>query len=232
MMYEYENVITITLTFIGLAITLFAQTWIDSTYSKYKKIGNKHSMTGKDVARKILDKNGLKHIQVVETSGNLTDHYDPSSEVIRLSTNIYEETTIAAMAVAAHECGHAIQDKDDYKFMKIRSALVPIVNFVNYTGYFVIAISLLAGVTGYLILGIITVLATLVFQLVTLPVEFDASRRALEELEINQLVSEEEKEGVTNMLKAAAFTYVAGVLSGLLNLIRLILMLLDRKRDD
>lgn len=99
-------------------------------------------------------------------------------------------------------------------------------------GYFVIAISLLAGVTGYLILGIITVLATLVFQLVTLPVEFDASRRALEELEINQLVSEEEKEGVTNMLKAAAFTYVAGVLSSLLNLIRLILMLLDRKRDD
>lgn len=232
MMYGYENVITITLTFIGLAITLFAQTWIDSTYSKYKKIVNKHSMTGKDVARKILDKNGLKHIQVVETSGNLTDHYDPSSEVIRLSTNIYEETTIAAMAVAAHECGHAIQDKDGYKFMKIRSALVPIVNFVNYTGYFVIAISLLAGVTGYLILGIITVLATLVFQLVTLPVEFDASRRALEELEINQLVSEEEKEGATNMLKAAAFTYVAGVLSSLLNLIRLILMLLDRKRDD
>ena len=189
-------------------------------------------MTGKDVARKILDKNGLKHIQVVETSGNLTDHYDPSNEVIRLSTNIYEETTIAAMAVAAHECGHAIQDKDGYKFMKIRSALVPIVNFVNYAGYFVIAISLLAGVTGYLILGIITVLATLVFQLVTLPVEFDASRRALEELEINQLVSEEEKEGATNMLKAAAFTYVAGVLSSLLNLIRLILMLLDRKRDD
>lgn len=232
MMYGYENVITITLTFIGLAITLFAQTWIDSTYSKYKKIGNKQSMTGKDVARKILDKNGLNHIQVVETSGNLTDHYDPSSEVIRLSTNIYEGATIAAMAVAAHECGHAIQDKVGYKFMRIRSSLVPIVNFVNYAGYFVIAISLLAGVTGYLILGIITVLATLVFQLVTLPVEFDASRRALEELETNQFVSEGEKEGATKMLKAAAFTYVAGVLSSLLNLIRLILMLLDRKRDD
>ena len=232
MMYGYENIITITLTFIGLAITLFAQTWIDSTYSKYKKIGNKQSMTGKDIARKILDKNGLNHIQVVETSGNLTDHYDPSSQVIRLSTSIYEGATIAAMAVAAHECGHAIQDKVDYKFMRIRSSLVPIVNFVNYAGYFVIAISLLAGVTGYLILGIITILATLVFQLVTLPVEFDASMRALEELETNQFVSEEEKEGAAKMLKAAAFTYVAGVLSSLLNLLRLILMLLDRKRDD
>ena len=232
MMYGYENIITITLAFIGLAITLFAQTWIDSTYSKYKKIGNKQSMTGKDIARKILDKNGLNHIQVVKTNGNLTDHYDPSGEVIRLSTDIYVEATIAAVAVAAHECGHAIQDKVGYKFMRIRSSLVPIVNFVNYAGYFVIAISLLVGVTGYLILGIITVLATLVFQLVTLPVEFDASRRALEELETNQFVSEGEKEGATRMLKAAAFTYVAGVLSSLLNLIRLILMLLDRKRDD
>ena len=232
MIYGYENLITIILTLIGLAVTLFAQIWIDSTYSKYKKISNKKSMTGRDVARKILDQNGLSHIQVVETSGNLTDHYDPSSGVIRLSTNIYEGATIAAMAVAAHECGHAIQDKVDYKFMKIRSSLVPIVNFVNYAGYFVIAISLLAGVTGYLILGIVTVLATLVFQLVTLPVEFDASKRALKELENNQFVNEEEKDGATKMLKAAAFTYVAGVLSSLLNLIRLILMLLESKKDD
>lgn len=232
MIYGYEDAITLFLAFIGFAITLIAQLGINGTYKKYKDVENKKRITGQEVARKILDENGLTNVHVVEVKGELSDHYDPSAQVVRLSTDIYHGETVAAMAVAAHECGHAIQDKVDYKFMKIRSSLVPIVNLISYLGYFTVIVSLIAGITGYLMIGILIILATLVFQLVTLPVEFDASKRALKELEKYQITSENEINGATTMLKAAAFTYVASVISSIMSLLRLIIMLLNNRKDD
>ena len=229
MMYGMENSLTMILLLIGLILTVYAQANISGNYNKYKKIRNKKGMTGAEAARRVLEKNGLTNIYVVETKGNLTDHYDPTRKVVKLSSDIYNGQTIAAISVAAHECGHAIQDKVGYSFIRIRVALVPFVNLVNKLGYVVLIISVFAGVTGYLKISIFMLLASLLFQLVTLPVEFDASKRAKEELTNLQLIDREEYKGVSNMLKAAAFTYVAGVLNSLLQLLRLIIMLNDRR---
>ena len=216
----YDSAITFMLLIIGAAIVFYAQIKISSNYSKYKKISNSIKLSGQEIARAILDNNNLSNVHIVETSGNLSDHYDPSRKVIKLSKEIFNGETIAASAVAAHEVGHAIQDKEGYIFMRIRSVLVPFVNIVNYLGYFVIIIGVLAGLTGYLLMGILIILITLIFQLITLPVEFDASRRALEELKkIGNY-----DEGTDVMLRAAAFTYVASVISSLLNLLRLIII--------
>ena len=216
----YDSAITFMLLIIGAAIVFYAQIKISSNYSKYKKISNSIKLSGQEIARAILDNNNLSNVHIVETSGNLSDHYDPSRKVIKLSKEIFNGETIAASAVAAHEVGHAIQDKEGYIFMRIRSVLVPFVNIVNYLGYFVIIIGVLAGLTGYLLMGILIILITLIFQLITLPVEFDASKRALEELKkIGNY-----DEGTDTMLRAAAFTYVASVISSLLNLLRLIII--------
>lgn len=227
----YENMLTIFLAIIGFVVTLWAQININRNYAKYKQEKNKSNLSGCEVARKILDANGLGDVHVVEVNGNLSDHYDPSRKVVRLSRDIFHGNTIAAISVAAHECGHAIQDKEDYKFMKIRSALVPFVNLVSYLGYFVLIISLFAGITGYLMAGIIMILATLIFQLVTLPVEFDASKRAGLELKKLNLLDSDEETKVSEMLKAAAMTYVASVISSVLNLLRLIIMFSNNDRD-
>lgn len=226
----YENLITIFLAVIGLIVVIAAQIGISSNYSKYKNKKNSQNLSGQEVARKILDQHGLKDIHVVSVSGNLTDHYDPTRKVVRLSSDIFNGTTIAAMAVAAHEVGHAIQDQENYSFMRIRSSLVPFVNFVTYLGYFAIFVSLFAGMMGYFIIGILVLLATLLFQAITLPVEFDASKRAQIELDKMNLVSSEDQEGIHNMLRSAAMTYVASVISTLLSLLRLILMF--RNRND
>lgn len=230
MIYGLEDILTISLAVIALIITLFAQFNINRTYNKYKKISNKRGITGAEAARMILDKNGLNNIYVVETSGNLTDHYDPTRKTIKLSTDIYRGSTIAAVSVAAHEVGHAIQDKVGYKFMRLRSKLVPIVNLTSYLGYFSIIVSLFAGITGYLRIGIIIEVAVLLFQLVTLPVEFDASNRAKKELIELQITDDNESIGTKKMLKSAAMTYVASLLSSIISLLRLILMF--NNRDD
>ena len=141
--YGYEDIFTIALAILGFLIVLMAQAKVNNAYKTYRKITSKQGLTGFEVARKILDSNGLSNVHIVEIKGELTDHYDPSRRVIKLSPSIFRENTVAAVAVAAHECGHAIQDKDGYTFMKIRSALVPVVNFVSYIGYFVMFISLL-----------------------------------------------------------------------------------------
>ena len=232
MVYGYEDIFTLILAGIGFIVTLIAQVGINGTYKKYKKVENQLKITGEEVARKILDSNNLQDVKIEQVTGELSDHYDPSKRVVRLSTDIYSGKTIAAISVAAHECGHAIQDKVDYKFMQIRSKLVPIVNLISYAGYFTVIISLIAGITGYLMLGIITILATLIFQLVTLPVEFDASRRALKELEKYQITNGDEIVGAKKMLRAAAFTYVASVISTIISLLRLVIMLLNAKKDD
>lgn len=224
----YENMITIILSVIGFVIVLVAQLRINSAYAKSKAIDSKKGLSGQEIARMILDKNGLSDIHVVETKGTLTDHYDPSRKVVRLSTEVFHGTSIASISVAAHECGHAIQDQQNYHFMRIRSALVPFVNLVSYLGYFAVIVSLIAGITGYLMIGILILLATILFQLVTLPVEFDASKRAGVQLEQLGIVDLEEQSDVKSMLGAAALTYVASLISSVLNLLRLILMFQDR----
>ena len=228
MYWGLETPLTILLSVIGLIIVIWAQWKINHAYAKYRTVKNKKGMSGAEVARLILDRNGLEDIYVVETKGELTDHYDPSRKVIRLSRQVFHGETIAGAAVAAHEVGHAIQDKEGYRPMRIRSALVPFVNLVSYLGYFGILISLFAGITGYLFVCIIILCATLLFQLITLPVEFDASKRALKELEQANMIDASEKEQAREMLSAAAMTYVASLVSNILNLIRLIIMTQDR----
>lgn len=215
------------LIFISILITTISQILISISYSKYKKVLNNKDLTGFDVARKILDSNGLSNIMILEVKGNLTDHYDPGRKVIKLSTDIYHGSSIASAAVAAHECGHAIQDKTKYIPMRIRSHLVPFVNICTKIGYLAIMIGV---IFSYLLveLGIILLLAMLLFQLITLPVEFNASKRAMKELERLNLLDKEEKNYAKNMLIAAAFTYVASLLSTLLEILRYVLIFTDR----
>lgn len=214
---------------LGIIITLIAQIFVSSSYSKYKKIKNKNGLTGFEVARKILDKNGLQDIHVVEIKGNLTDHYDPSRKVVRLSSEIFNGSSIASTSVAAHECGHAIQDKDNYNFMKMRSKLVPIVNLSSKLGYLAIFIGIIFSMFDLAIFGIVLLLAMLLFELITLPVEFDASNRAGIQINKLKLLEGKEKSQSKTMLKAAAFTYVASLITTVLEILRLFLLASNRK---
>ncbi len=229
MIYGFETFFTIALAMIGFLITVGAQARITSAYNKYRKKGNEKRLSGQEVARKILDENGLMKVHVVEVKGELTDHYDPTNKVVRLSTEVFHGESIASLSVAAHECGHAIQDKTGYALMKFRSAIVPIVNFISYAGYFVTLISAFFGAMVYLKIGIFILLSTLLFQLVTLPVEFDASKRAKEELKRLNLTSGKENDDVKDMLYAAALTYVAGLTSTVLNVFRMMVMARNEK---
>ena len=219
------------LTFIALAITLIAQIFVSGSYSKYKKISNERRITGHDAARELLDKNGLSDVKVEEVSGYLSDHYDPKSKVVRLSSENYNGHSIAAVSVSCHECGHAMQDKDGYLFMRIRASLVPVTNFASYAGYFAILIGCIFGALNFIWIGIFCEVAILLFQLVTLPVEFNASKRALNQLENMHLFNVKELKYGKVMLGVAAFTYVASVAATLLQVLRLVLMFVGR-RDD
>lgn len=217
------------LIFLGFIITLAAQLYISYSYKKYKNIKNENNLTGFEIARKILDSNNLKDVHIVEINGELNDHYDPSRKVVRLSNDVFNGTSIAASAVAAHECGHAIQDKDNYIYMKIRSKLVPAVNFSSKLGYFVIFIGILFSLLDLVMFGIILLLVILLFQLVTLPVEFDASRRALIQLNKLNLLKKEETKNSKSMLQAAALTYVASLVTTILEILRLFLIATNNK---
>ena len=213
-----------------VGIPLIAQSKIMSNYSKYKRVENKKRISGQEVARKILDKNGLSNVHVVEVAGDLTDHYDPSRKVVRLSTDIFHGETIAAASVAAHECGHAIQDKVGYKPMRVRSLLVLPVNLTSYLSWTIIVAGIFAQYFKLFALGLGLFSITLVFQLVTLPVEFNASSRAKKELNNLGLVDNDEASGVSKMLGAAAMTYVASVLTNVLQILRFVLMFNNNKR--
>lgn len=212
------------LAIIVILIPLIAQIGVSSNYQKYKRVKNTKELTGYDVARKILDENGLGDIYIVETRGELTDHYDPTKKVVRLSSDIYHGKTIAAMSVASHECGHAVQDKDGYTFMRIRSAIFPIVNVATSISYWIILLGFLFELLDLIYIGIALTCLGLLFQIVTLPVEFDASKRAGVFLKEYNLATEDESKGVKKMLGAAAMTYVAGVLASALQILRLILV--------
>ena len=225
-----EDLIIYGLTFAAVIITSLAQAYITSTYKKYSLVRNSNGMTGREVARKILDNIGLKNINIVEVSGYLSDHYDPSSKVVRLSKGNYSENSISAVSVAAHECGHAIQDKENYSFLRFRASLVPIVNFSSYAGYLAIVIGGFTGIFGLIKIGIILECVILLFQVVTLPVEIDASKRALSEVKKYKYLDEKEYGSGKSVLIAAALTYVASVASALIQILRLILVY--GKRDE
>lgn len=229
-MYYGFDLIGYGLVIIGAIISLVAQAILSSRYNRYRAIKTKSGMTGVEVARKILDDVGLSDVYVTEVSGSLTDHYDPTRKVVRLSNEIFHGTSIAAVSVASHECGHAIQHKEGYVFIKLRGFLVPFVNFSSKAGYIAIMIGLIFGFMDLAWAGIGLLLVILLFQLITLPTEFNASKRALEILERDKILESSELDGAKSMLTAAALTYVAGLATTLLQLLRLVLVVANN--DD
>lgn len=210
-------------------LPLYANIRINSTYSKYSKKQNSGKLTGKEVAEKILEMNGLSNVKVGRINGSLTDHYDPRNKTISLSDGIYNSNSISACAVAAHEVGHAIQDKERYSMLVFRSKLVPVVNFTSRLSSILVFSGFIFDLFNFITIGAILLTVGLFFQLITLPVEFDASRRAKEELQKCGLIEKQDTKGTTKVLKAAAFTYVAGFLASALQIARL--LLISRNRD-
>lgn len=211
-----------------LIIPIYASIKVNLSYKKYVKIDNEKKLTGFDVARRILDENNLGEIYVVETKGTMSDHYDPGRKTVRLSTNVYHGTSISSLAIAAHECGHAIQDKEGYTWFKIRSMIFPIVNIGQKIAYVVMIIGLFLSYMNYVYAALGFTFLGLLFELVTLPVEFDASKRAKSIVLSDGMISDNEKSGVDAVLNSTAFTYVAAVISSMLEMLYLLMQLNDR----
>ena len=208
-----------------LILPLWAQYNVKSTFNKYSTVRNARGLTGADVARKILDSNGLYNIRVEHISGQLTDHYDPRDGVVRLSDSTYGSQSVAAIGVAAHECGHACQHAEEYTPIKIRTAIVPVTNVCSMLWYwvFLVGIIVFQSMPSLVYIGIAMFAAVVLFQLVTLPVELDASNRALKTMETDMILDYDELPHAKKVLKAAAFTYVAALIVSLMQLLRLIL---------
>ncbi len=219
---------------IGMIICVIASVNVKSTFSRYSKVHNSRGITGAQAARQILDSNGLHHVQIEYISGSLTDHYDPGANVVRLSETVYNSTSAAAVGVAAHECGHAIQHATAYTPIKIRQAVIPLTNFGSKLWYIVFIAGLALASTAFgstlIMVGILLFAFSVVFQLVTLPVEFNASRRALATLENYHILDGDELSSAGKVLRAAALTYVAAVANAILQLIRLLAIAGNRRR--
>ena len=213
----------------AILLSLYAQAKVSSTFNKYSKHGSQNGMTGYDAARKILDTNGLSNIRIERIAGNLTDHYDPKNNVIRLSDSVYDKPSIAAVGVAAHEAGHAVQHSTGYAPIKWRNAVLPAANIGSQAAIPLAFLGLILGFKPLVSFGIILFAAVVLFQLVTLPVEFNASNRATEILGDWGMLTNSEIKGVKKVLGAAALTYVAATLTALMNLLRLIMI--SRRRD-
>ena len=211
-----------------LIIPIYASIKVNLSYKKYVKIDNEKKLTGFDVARRILDENNLGEIYVVETKGTMSDHYDPRRTTVRLSTDVYHGTSISSLAIAAHECGHAIQDKEGYTWFKIRSMIFPIINIGQKIAYVVMIIGLFLSYMNYVYAALGFTFLGLLFELVTLPVEFDASKRAKSIVLSDGMISDSEKSGVDAVLNSTAFTYVAAVISSMLEMLYLLMQLNDR----
>ncbi len=222
---------TYVLVLIAFALTLFASFGVKGTFSKYDKIKSSQGITAYDAARRILDANGLNHIRIERVSGNLTDHYSPKENVIRLSDATYNSTSVAAIGVAAHECGHAVQYKLGYAPIKLRNSLVGIVNISNALSMPLFLVGLIFGLTKLAFLGAILFGVVLLFQIITLPVEFNASGRALKTLSQMNILADGELKGARKTLKAAAMTYVASVAATALQVLRLLLIANNRRRN-
>lgn len=226
---------TYILVVIGAVICMIASARVKGTFNKYSQLRSMSGMNGAQVAQRVLQAAGIYDVQVRHVSGSLTDHYDPRTKTVNLSDPVYNATSVAALGVAAHECGHAIQHAKSYAPLSIRSALVPIANFGSMLAWPVILIGLLFNTrSSGLIIDIGTLLfsAAVLFQLVTLPVEFDASRRALVMLRTQGILADDELKYTRRVLKSAALTYVASAAAAILQLLRIILITNGRRRDD
>lgn len=227
--YGFDS--TYLLVLIGALLSLLASSMVSSTFNRYAKIRSTAGMSGAQAARTILDRNGLYDVRIEHISGNLTDHYDPRTKVLRLSDATYNSPSVAAIGVAAHECGHAIQHSESYSPLVIRSKLAPLANFGSQFGLPIFMLGLIFGSGDLLMrIGIWVFLLAVAFQIVTLPVEFDASKRALAMLSDYGILRSEETQHSQKVLRAAAMTYVAAAASSVLNLLRLILI--TRRRND
>lgn len=206
----------------AIIFSLIAQAMVKSAFSKYSSVRCSRGLTGADAARAILDSNGLYHIRIEHVSGELTDHYDPKANVIRLSDSVYGNATVAAVGVAAHEAGHAVQYAQSYAPIKLRSAIIPITQFGSSLSTPLVLLGLFFSWDFLITTGILLFCAVVLFQAVTLPVEFDASRRAITILREDHVLEDDELNGAKKVLTAAAMTYVAAMVSALLSLLRLI----------
>ena len=215
---------------IGAVICLIASAGMNSTFSRYQRVRSMSGMTGAMAAERILRDAGIHDVQVQHIQGNLTDHYNPMNKTLSLSDSVYNSTSVAAVGVAAHECGHAIQHQEGYAPLKLRSFSVPLANIGSRLSWPIIVLGLILGWSGLLEVGILLFVLVVAFQLITLPVEFDASHRAIRILEAKQLFGDQELQGAKKVLTAAALTYVAALASAILQLVRLILI--SRRNDD
>lgn len=232
--YGYGMDPTMILVLIGVVITMWAQWRVNSAFSKYARIRSRSGMTGAEAAQRLLRSQGIYDVRVQRVSGSLTDHYDPRTKTVNLSDDVYSVSSVAAIGVAAHECGHAIQDNVGYVPLRIRGNLVPVANIGSRLSWPLILIGLLiSGLGSPLVeIGIIMFSLAVLFQLVTLPVELDASARAVRLLDAEGILAGDEVSGTRKVLHAAALTYVAAAASSILQLLRLVILFGGRRRDD
>ena len=226
MYFDYYYLVLVVPT---LLLSLYAQFKVKSAFSKYSQVQTIRKISGKEAAALLLRSNSISNVSIQRVGGSLSDHYDPSHKVLRLSDPVYDKTSIAAVGVAAHETGHAIQDKEKYAPLVLRSTLVPVANIGSSAGPYLALAGIIFRMNLLLNIGIILFACAVLFYLVTLPVEIDASRRALKVLEHNAVLSQEELKGAKKVLSAAALTYVASALTAMANLLRLILISRDRR---
>ncbi len=232
--YGYGLDPTMILVLIGVVITLWAQWRVNSAFSKYSRIRSRTGMTGAEAAQRLLQSQGIYDVRVQRVGGSLTDHYDPRTKTVNLSDAVFDVSSVAAIGVAAHECGHAIQDNVGYVPLRIRGNLVPVANIGSRLSWPLILIGLLiSGLGSPLVeIGIIMFSLAVLFQLVTLPVEFDASARAVRLLDAEGILAGDEVSGTRKVLHAAALTYVAAAATSILQLLRLVILFGGRRRDD
>ena len=226
MYFDYYYLVLVVPT---LLLSLYAQFKVKSAFSKYSQVQTMRKISGKEAAALLLRSNSISDVSIQRIGGRLSDHYDPSHKVLRLSDPVYDKTSIAAVGVAAHETGHAIQDKEKYAPLVLRSTLVPVANIGSTAGPYLALAGIIFRMNLLLNIGIILFACAVLFYLITLPVEIDASRRALKVLEHNAVLNQEELKGAKKVLSAAALTYVASALTAMANLLRLILISRDRR---
>ena len=226
---------TYILVLIGLAISGIASSYVQSTFRKYSQVNSKLGYDASEITRYILDYANLEEVEIEHIRGNLTDHYDPRDKTLRLSDATNRSQSVAAIGVAAHEAGHALQDRDNYLYLRLRSALVPVTNIGQTAAFPILMLGLLFGADSgqtLINIGLILFATTFLFQIVTLPVEFNASNRALSILESEQILQGEELEGARKVLRAAALTYVAAAIASFLNVARLFLLFGGNRNND
>jgi Zn-dependent membrane protease YugP len=216
---------------LAIALVFWAQYKVKGAYSHYSTVRNDSSLTGREVARRILDSHGLNDVEVlVSQNGILSDHFDPKKNTVNLSPKVYNDPSIASLAIAAHEVGHAIQYAENYSMISLRNSILPFAIVSGNLGWIAAIIGLASGLESLFYIGVIMLLVIATFQLITLPIEFDASKRALVQLETGNYISFDEKADVKSMLSAAAFTYVAALLSTIFQILRLFLIANNRRK--